>query len=81
MLPVFCVFIIALVIGSLFANIFTASLDCLLFCYLIERKSLAEGESLERGADELPIKTFLDEWFYRMAEQNKDEIFIYEEKD
>lgn len=45
-LPVFCVFIIGLVVGCLFANIFTSSVDCLLYCYLVERKSLAEGAEL-----------------------------------
>ena len=34
-LPVFCVFVIGLVVGSLFTNIFSASVDCLLFCYLV----------------------------------------------
>lgn len=43
-LPVFCVFVIGLVVGSLFTNLFTASVDCLLFCYLMERKSMEGGE-------------------------------------
>lgn len=42
-LPVFCVFAIGLVIGSLLTNIFTSALDCLLFCYLIESRSVDEG--------------------------------------
>jgi len=42
-LPVFCVFIIGLVIGSLFSNIYSSSLDTLLYCYLTEKKSLLDG--------------------------------------
>ena len=39
-LPMFSVFLIGLVIGSLFANLFTGAIDCLLFCYLMERKNM-----------------------------------------
>ena len=42
-LPMFSVFLIGLVIGSLFANVYTAAVDCLLFGYLMERKNMIEG--------------------------------------
>ena len=48
-LPIFAVFLIGLVIGSLFANLFTAAMDCLLFCYLMERKSLENGGEIDRS--------------------------------
>ena len=38
-LPLFAVFLMGLVIGSLFANLFTSALDCLLFCYLMEKET------------------------------------------
>lgn len=33
-LPILSVFLMAIVIGSLYSNIFAASIDCLIFCYL-----------------------------------------------
>jgi fucose permease len=42
-LPVFCVFIIGLIIGCMFSNVYTAAVDSLLYCYLMERKSISEG--------------------------------------
>jgi hypothetical protein len=65
-LPILCVFFLGLVVGSLYSNIFTAAIDCLLFCYLMEKKNMIEGEEQEpRPQDDLKIKQILDKCFYQ----------------
>ena len=54
-LPMLCIFFIGLVVGSLFANSYTAALDCLFFCYLMERKNMVEGQE-PRSDQDLGIK-------------------------
>ena len=79
-LPIFVVFLIGLVVGSLFANLFTAPIDCLLFCYLMERKSLANGQPIERGQNELDIKEVLDNLYLRGEDEISGEVvYVYEE--
>jgi hypothetical protein len=62
-LPVFFVFMIGMVVGCLLANVFIGSVDCLVYCYLFERKCVAEGSEMERNEDEMKIKKVLDECY------------------
>ena len=78
-IPIFAIFLIGLVIGSLFSNLFTAAIDCILFCYLMERKNLGEGDQIERVQNELEIKKVLDDCYYRSDDEiNGDVIYVYE---
>ena len=63
-LPMFAIFVIGLVVGSLLANLYTAAIDCLLFCYLMERKSMIEGVE-PRAEHDLRIKETLDSCYYK----------------
>ncbi len=38
-LPMLIVFFISITLGSMQANMYTAALDCLIFCFLLEKKS------------------------------------------
>lgn len=80
-LPMLCVFFLGLVVGSLFANNYTAALDCLFFCYLMERKNMIEGQE-QRPEQQLRIKETLDKCYYRTEEEKKGEaLYVYEQMD
>ena len=37
------IFLISIILGAIQANMYTAALDCLIFCFLLEKKSNVEN--------------------------------------
>ena len=42
-LTMLIIFLISIILGAIQANMYTAALDCLIFCFLLEKKSNVEN--------------------------------------
>jgi hypothetical protein len=69
-LPVILAVSLGVVLGQLMSNLFTASLDCLLFCFLLEKKNGVEYSTNE-------IKKHLEE-LYNKEEEIEEVNEMYE---
>lgn len=46
-MPMLCVFLCSLVTGSMLANMYTTSLDCLIFCFILEKRNNVQNPNNE----------------------------------
>lgn len=69
-LPVLLAVSLGIVVGQLLGNLYTAAVDCLLFCYLLEKKNGTEYSNNE-------VKKVLEE-LYNKEEEVEEVTEMYE---
>ena len=71
----FCVFLVALIVGSIFSNLYTSALDCMVFCFLLEKTNNVTNTKNE-------VKDILEQLFNddELESEEKVEMWEYEEE-
>ncbi len=69
-----CVFLSSLVVGSIFSNMYTSAVDCLIFCYLLEKKKNVANTKNE--VEDILEQLYNDD---ELGSEEVVEMFEYEE--